>query len=332
MLAQVHLIAEPWDIGPGGYQLGAFPPDWSEWNDRYRDTVRRFWRGDNGVLPELAGRLHGSSDLFEHHGRAPSASINFITSHDGFTLADLVSYQQRHNQANGENNRDGHQSNFSDNCGIEGPTTDSQINASRLQQQKNFLTTLMVSQGVPMLLAGDEFGRTQQGNNNAYCQDNELNWVDWGLLETSAELLEFSRRLISLRQQYAVLRFSAFVHLSNHPGEPGIHWLNSDGQPMRDEHWHEHLNQVLGYLLIGESDGVEGGTEKILVIFNGDLDREVFQLPTEGPETHWQLLIDTSCRLAAMDGTLFANGESFALAPRSTRILQAVIACELDSD
>jgi len=332
VLARVHLIAEPWDIGPGGYQLGAFPPGWSEWNDRYRDTVRRFWRGDSGVLPELARRLHGSSDLFEHHGRAPSAGINFVTSHDGFTLADLVSYGKRHNEANGETNRDGHHSNYSDNFGVEGVTANARINAARLQQQKNFLATLLVSQGVPMLLAGDEFGRTQQGNNNAYCQDNALNWVDWGLLEKSSELLSFTRSVINLRQQYAVLRFPAFVHLSNRPGEPGIHWLNCDGQPMRDEHWHEHQNKVLGYLLIGESDGVEGGTEKILVVFNGGLNREEFQLPLEGPESHWQLLLDTSCRVADLDDTLLDNGESFMLPPRNMRILQAVIACELDAD
>jgi len=181
VLSRVKLIAEPWDIGPGGYQLGAFPAGWSEWNDRYRDTVRRYWRGDDSLLPELAKRVHGSSDVFDHSGRGPWSSVNFITTHDGFTLMDTVSYRDRHNEANGENNADGHHANFSENYGAEGPTDDTAVNEFRDRQRRNMLATLMLSQGVPLLLAGDEMGRTQQGNNNAYCQNNEINHLDWSL-------------------------------------------------------------------------------------------------------------------------------------------------------
>ena len=199
VLSQVKLIAEPWDIGPDGYQLGAFPPGWAEWNDRFRDCVRRFWRGDPGQLSELARSLHGSSDLFEHNGRRPSASINLITSHDGFTLTDLVSYNDRHNEANGENNSDGHSANFSYNLGAEGISDDAEIILLRQRQRRNLLATLFLARGTPMLLAGDELGRSQQGNNNAYCQDNAITWQDWSALEHEAEMLEFVRRLIRLR-------------------------------------------------------------------------------------------------------------------------------------
>ena len=199
VISQVKLIAEPWDLGPGGYQVGNFPVLWAEWNAAYRDTVRRFWKGDGGQVAGLGFRLTGSSDLYGHNGRLPYASINFVTAHDGFTLHDLVSYNEKHNEANGEENRDGHNENLSWNCGAEGETDDMQLLALRERQKRNFLATLLLSQGVPMLLAGDEIGRTQKGNNNAYCQDNEISWIDWKLDRPRRELLEFTSHLIRLR-------------------------------------------------------------------------------------------------------------------------------------
>ncbi|QIB65197.1 glycogen debranching protein GlgX [Kineobactrum salinum] len=294
LLASCKLIAEPWDIGPGGYQLGHFPANWSEWNDRYRDTVRRFWRGDQGQLPELARRLHGSGDIFEHAGRRPSASINFITSHDGFPLRDLVSYRQRHNEANGEDNNDGHRENLSSNFGVEGPTDDPAIDALRWQMQRNFLATLAVSQGVPMLLAGDERGRSQQGNNNAYCQDNALNWLDWEAAgEQPQLLLAFTRKLLALRRQFPVLQADVYRHRPDHPRDDGIQWLNGDGLVMREEHWHEHLNQLLGYLLTDTSGAADGPPRYLLVIFNAAAERYHFTLPAT-PAGSWQLLADTA--------------------------------------
>ena len=249
LLSQCKFIAEPWDIGPGGYQLGHFPPGWSEWNDRYRDTVRRFWRGDKGELPELARRLHGSGDIFEHAGRRPSASINFITSHDGFTLKDLVSYKHRHNLVNQEDNNDGHRGNFSCNHGAEGDTDNIDINDLRHRQQRNFLATLAVSQGVPMILAGDEVGRSQQGNNNAYCQDNSINWTDWKkLLADDMGLSSFTSQLLSLRQDFSVLQANRYRHRPDDPHDDSIIWLNQDGKEMRDADWHERTSHFLGYL------------------------------------------------------------------------------------
>lgn len=305
LLSTVKLIAEPWDIGPGGYQLGGFPAGWSEWNDRYRDTVRRFWRGDAGVMPEFARRLHGSSDVFEGAGRRPGASINFITSHDGFTLKDLVSYRQRHNLANGENNNDGHGENYSDNLGTEGPTDNKKINALRLRQQKNFLVTLMVSQGAPMLLGGDELGSTQGGNNNAYCQDNEINWIDWSLLEqSSAELLDFTRKVVALRKEYSVFQFKNYVHVSNNPKMPEISWISSEGENMPDEKWHDHENHLLGYFLSGFINEGEECSEKILVIFNNGKLLGDFTLPVMPDSNNWKLLIDTACSAGAATSDL----------------------------
>lgn len=232
MLSQVRLIAEPWDIGPGGYQLGQFPIGWSEWNDQYRDTIRRFWRGDAGILPEFARRFHGSSDLFEHSGRQPSASINYITSHDGFSLMDLVSFNLKHNEANGEDNRDGHNENFSHNYGVEGHSNDFNVNALRIRQCKNMLTTLFLSQGVPMLLAGDEVGHSQGGNNNAYCQNNELSWFDWSQDISKIELLNFTRKLIQLRKRFPLLCHRQYIHDSVNFEEPGLDWFSRHGTEM----------------------------------------------------------------------------------------------------
>nr|WP_245635103.1 glycogen debranching protein GlgX [Marinobacterium profundum] len=296
LLSTVKLIAEPWDIGPGGYQLGEFPSAWSEWNDRYRDTVRRFWRGDSGVMPEFAQRLHGSSDIFEKSGRRPGASINFITSHDGFTLNDLVSYHQRHNINNGEDNNDGHHDNLSDNLGVEGPTASSEINALRLRQQKNFLVTLMVSQGAPMLLGGDELGRTQGGNNNAYCQDNEINWIDWALLrKQSTGLLEFTRKLVSLRKYYSGFRLPRYVHPTDNPAMPDISWVNAAGDNMQDEQWHDHQNHLLGYFISSASQLTSSGkAEKLLVVFNNRKSSGKFTLPLKPGCGSWKFLIDTA--------------------------------------
>ena len=301
VLSQVKLIAEPWDIGPGGYQLGAFPPDWAEWNDRFRDCVRRFWRGDPGQKPELARSLHGSSDLFEHNGRRPSASINLITSHDGFTLNDLVCFNERHNQANGENNNDGHGANFSCNYGVEGASEDAKINWLRRRQQRNLLATLFLAQGTPMLLAGDELRRSQQGNNNAYCQDNALTWQDWSTLENEAEMLDFMRRLIRLRSNYPLLHRDRFVHGVEQfepSGFSDIQWLRRDGQPMTEPDWHDHQHNFLAMLLAADAMPVrnplfEDEKEAALVIvFNADPAPVELVLPLS--QYHWRCIFSTA--------------------------------------
>ncbi|MCV6605872.1 MAG: glycogen debranching protein GlgX, partial [Porticoccaceae bacterium] len=275
-LARCKFIAEPWDIGPGGYQLGNFPAGWGEWNDTYRDTVRRFWRREPGNLPTFARRIHGSSDIFERSGRKPWASVNYVASHDGFTLRDLVSYQQRHNEANGENNRDGHRENLSDNFGVEGNTDNPEINANRRRQQRNLLATLMVSQGVPMLQAGDELGRSQSGNNNAYCQDNPLSWLDWNLGDDALMLRQFVTQLLELRRLYPALQCPYYLHSPADRDQVSIAWLNSDGEPMRDEHWREHHNYLLGYMLTD----CEGTT--LLTIINNECQPQPFCLPETG--------------------------------------------------
>ena len=233
MVSQVKLIAEPWDVGEGGYQVGNFPGLWTEWNGKYRDTVRDYWRGEPATLGEFASRLTGSSDLYEATGRRPSASINFVTAHDGFTLHDLVSYDEKHNEANGEGNRDGESHNRSWNCGVEGPTDDPEILALRSRQMRNFLATLMLSQGTPMIAHGDELGRTQLGNNNVYCQDSELSWMDWSLLERNADLLEFTRKVTALRKDHPVFRrrrFFAGTPIRSGAQTRDIAWLTPAGR------------------------------------------------------------------------------------------------------
>jgi glycogen operon protein len=252
--------------------------------------VRRYWRGDAGQLPELARRLHGSGDIFEHHNRKPYASVNFVASHDGFTLRDLVSYARRDNRANREDNNDGHRENLSANYGIEGPSDDPEIDALRWRQQRNFLATLLLAQGVPMLQAGDELGRSQQGNNNAYCQDNPLSWIDWGAVDEQGETLrEFTRRLLELRREYRVLQADEFRHDAEDPGDDAIRWINSDGKPMHEAHWHERDNRVLGYLL-RENDG-NGDARRLLVLFNASTQGRAFALPPSADG--WRLLLDT---------------------------------------
>ncbi|MDH3693862.1 MAG: glycogen debranching protein GlgX, partial [Gammaproteobacteria bacterium] len=298
VFSQVKLIAEPWDIGPDGYQLGRFPGGWAEWNDRYRDTVRRFWRGDAAQLPTLASSLHGSCEFFEHNRRRPYASVNMVTSHDGFTLNDLVSYRDRHNSANGENNRDGHHTNFSENYAVEGSTNDPDVLALRLRQRKNLMATLLLSQGTPMLLAGDEMGRTQQGNNNAYCQDNESTWIDWSLLETQSSIAGFVRALITLRQSTRILRRDRFVHgreTSPVTGFADIEWINSNGVKMGDEDWQESGKHCLGMLL---SDSLDAPKDKdvdtVLVILNAGTESLKFSLPACPTGRAWRCILSTT--------------------------------------
>jgi isoamylase len=301
VLSQVKLIAEPWDLGEGGYQVGNFPTKWTEWNGQYRDTVRRFWRGDGGVVSELATRLAGSSDLYEQSGRRPYASINFVTSHDGFTLADLVSYDRKHNEGNGEDNRDGENHNLSWNCGVEGPATDRDVVELRARQRRNLLATLLTSIGVPMLSGGDELGRTQHGNNNAYCQDNETSWTHWDLDADGRDFLEFTRRLIRVWRTNPVLRRRKFLQGRRIRGidAADITWLDPSGREMTDEMWNSPDARALAMRLNGDAiDEADEHGERIagntlLVLFNSSHDAEAFTLPADRPNDRWEILFDT---------------------------------------
>lgn len=292
VLSGVKLIAEPWDVGIGGYQLGQFPTGWSEWNDKFRDCVRAFWRGDEMLLPELASRFAGSADLFQHGDRTALATINYITSHDGFTLRDVVSYEKKHNLANGEENRDGHNHNLGNNHGYEGPTNDREINAIRSRQQRNLLTTLLLSQGVPMLLAGDEINRTQRGNNNAYCQDNEINWLDWNIDPATESLLVFTRLLIELRKRNDVFRHDNFLggHLRAQYGYRDVEWLRFDGRSMSSSDWQQHYAQYIGILLTAENDQ-DAHFFLMLNASNQDLQCVV---PAAPGKSHWACVFDTA--------------------------------------
>ena len=301
VLSQVKLIAEPWDVGPGGYQVGNFPIRWAEWNDKYRDTVRRFWRGDAGQVPELASRLSGSSDIYRWSGRSAYASVNFVVAHDGFTLRDLVSYDEKHNEANGEDNRDGHNDNFSCNWGTEGETDDPEILDLRARAMRNFLATLAFSQGIPMLAHGDEIGRTQRGNNNVYCQDNELTWMDWALDERQRELLEFTRRVFQLRHAHPVLRRRHFFRGQpvTPDGRKDVTWLRPDGHEMTELDWRNGNNHALGMLIAGEATDevddrgrpVSGDT--VLLFLNGGGRPSTVHLPAMPSDGVWTQLVDT---------------------------------------
>jgi isoamylase len=300
VLSSVKLIAEPWDCGPGGYQVGGFSPGWAEWNDRYRDTARAFWKGDESTVAELASRITASADLFNRRGRKPWASVNFVTAHDGFTLNDLVSYNDKHNEANGEQNRDGHTDNRSWNHGAEGPTDDPSIIEQRERQKRNFLATLLLSQGTPMILAGDEFGRTQQGNNNAYCQDNNISWVHWQLDERGAALICFVERLTHLRREYAVLRQSRFL-TAEWNAELGIKastWLTPCGDEMTPEHWRDPQTKCFGLLLDGRAQpsGIprRGSEATLLLVVNAHHDVVAFDLPEVVGGRDWRRLVDTN--------------------------------------
>jgi isoamylase len=301
VLSQVKLIAEPWDCGPGGYQVGRFSPGWAEWNDRFRDTVRSYWRGDDGKLAELAARITASSDLFDKRGRKPWASVNFVTAHDGFTLNDLVSHNDKHNEANGEDNRDGHAHNLSSNYGVEGPTDDPAIRTVRFRQMRNLLATLLLSRGTPMLLAGDEFARTQQGNNNAYCQDNDISWIDWeGIDEDGRALARFARKLIRLRRALPMLRRGRFL-LGRHDEELGIKdltWLTPAGEEMTAEHWADGNARCMGVLLDGRAQETglrrPGSDATLLLVVNAHHDVVRFTLPEAAGGQEWVCLIDSN--------------------------------------
>jgi isoamylase len=301
-LSQVKLIAEPWDLGEGGYQVGNFPTKWTEWNGKYRDAVRRFWRGDGGAVSELATRLSGSSDLYEQSGRRPYASINFITAHDGFTLADLVSYNEKRNEANGEQNRDGENHNLSWNCGAEGETRDQRVLDLRARQRRNFMATLLLSAGVPMLTAGDELCRTQGGNNNAYCQDNEISWIDWTLTPERREFLEFTRRIIRIWKDHPVLRRRKFFQGRRIRGAEviDIAWLDPSGAEMTDDMWNSPEVRGLGVRLDGDAiqevneRGERIVADTLLVIFNAGDQPLSFVLPPTAPIERWDTLVDTA--------------------------------------
>ncbi len=319
-LAQTKLISEPWDIGPGGYQLGQHPPGFAEWNDRYRDGVRRFWRGDTDMRPDLAARLSGSSDFFDHRSRRPWASVNYLASHDGQTLHDVVSYEEKHNEANGEDNRDGHSANYSRNWGAEGSSDDPGIVDTRERVKRAMLTTVMVSLGTPMLLAGDEFGRTQQGNNNAYCQDDPISWIDWSLAsrEPGAGLATFVGRLVALRRRFSVLHARCFLHGKTEiaPGVRDIDWFDERGQAISQEDWNNPQGRAL--TMRRATRRPDGAVEIVAVLINGSDDALQFNLPGEFA---WRMLSD-SADPAAEERQL--DGEGYRLQSRSV-VIAAVI-------
>jgi isoamylase len=333
IVSQVKLIAEPWDVGDGGYQVGNFPPLWTEWNGKYRDAVRDFWRGEPSTLGEFASRITGSSDLYENSGRRPFASINFVTAHDGFTMRDLVSYNEKHNEANGEGNNDGESFNRSWNCGVEGDTSDEKVLTLRERQHRNFLTTLLLSQGVPMISHGDELARTQGGNNNVYCQDNEIAWLHWDIDDERRTLLEFTRRLMQLRAAHAVFRRRRFfAGDASHGGESelgDIAWFQPDGVHMDEATWHDGASQELMVFLNGgaipEPDprGQALVDDSFLILLNASANDCEFRLP--GPEygQHWLIAVDTNDPTADDDSPQLASGASVVVVSRSVVVLRA---------
>ena len=333
-LAGVKLIAEPWDIGEGGYQVGNFPVLWSEWNGKYRDTVRDFWRGQESGLGEFAYRFTGSPDLyFQQNGRRPNASINFVTAHDGFTLNDLVSYNDKHNEANGENSQDGESHNRSWNCGVEGETDDPQVLQLREQQRRNFLVTLILSQGIPMLLGGDEMGRSQKGNNNGYCQDSEISWFDWELVSGNQDLLDFTRELIYLRRQHPVFRRRKWFQgrAIHGAGISDIAWFNPDGSHMTDEQWEIGYAKSIGVFLDGNqipSPGPQGqriSDDSFLLFFNAHYETMEFTLPSELEEKQWAKVIDTKEPRFVQEEIVFTKGQAVPVTERSLVVLRCLV-------
>jgi glycogen operon protein len=327
VLNQVKLIAEPWDCGPGGYQVGAFPPGWSEWNDKFRDDVRAFWKGSDGLLPDMAKRLTGSADKFNWGGRRPSAGVNFLTAHDGFTLHDTVAYNDKHNEANGEDNKDGTTNNHSWNHGAEGPTDDAEINALRERQKRNMLATLLLSQGMPMIVAGDEFGRTQQGNNNAYCQDNEISWVDWDLDDAGKSLQAFVAKLARIRRTFPILRRERFLTgaYNEELDIKELTWITPAGTEMGDENWSDGNAKCLGVILDGRAQptGIRrrGIDRTLLLILNAYHDMLNFTLPEVSGAIGWQLLVDTNQPELA-DEPRFDVGADYAVTGRSLLLFE----------
>jgi len=330
VLSRVKLIAEPWDLGPGGYQVGRFPILWAEWNGKYRDTVRRYWKGDGVQTSDLAYRLTGSSDLYEQSGRRPLASINFVTAHDGFTLSDLVSYNDKHNEANGEENHDGINANESWNCGAEGYTDDASVLALRARQQRNFLATLLLSEGVPMLVAGDEMGRTQKGNNNAYCQDNEISWIHWDLDHARQELLDYTRFLTALFRQHPSLRRRTFFHGRRIRDDKikDLSWFRPDGKEMTDADWSNPETRCVGERLAG--DAIEATDEHgnrlvddtLLMLFNAHYEAVTFILPAHRPEQRWELVLDTQEASGRREPSPALEDDRYVVTPRSLVMLQ----------
>jgi isoamylase len=330
VLSQVKLIAEPWDIGDGGYQVGNFPPGWNEWNDKYRDTLRGFWKGDGGLVGDFARRFTGSADLYEASGRKPNASINFITAHDGFTLEDLVSYNDKHNEANGEDNRDGHNENRSWNCGVEGPTTDAAVLTLRRRQKRNLLASLLLSQGVPMVTSGDELSRTQHGNNNAYCQDNELSWLDWQLDAGKQEFLEFACRMIRLRREHPVFSRRRYVQAETRTPEglKEIIWLAPDGREMEEDDWHKDFTRCLGIYLAGgaiQRPGPRGEAIKdsdFLLLLNAHHETITFQIAEILSSKTWVTVLDSAVEATPL--AMPAAPREYPLHGRSLVLLEEV--------
>ncbi len=330
VLSHVKLIAEPWDCGPGGYQVGGFAPGWAEWNDRYRDTIRDYWKGEEGKLPEVATRLTGSADFFNHRGRQTWASVNFITAHDGFCLNDLVTYNEKHNEANGEDNKDGSSDNRSWNCGVEGPTDDEEINALRERQICNMMGTLLLSRGIPMIVAGDEFGRTQGGNNNAYCQDNEISWLNWEMGDKGQRLLNFVQHVAALRHKYPVLHRTRWLSAqwNDEIGVKDVAWLTPSGDEMTDESWTDGNARCLGMLLDGRAQptGVHkrGVDQSLLLILNSYHDAVGFHLPEVVGGHRWTRLIDTN-QLDHADEPTFEFGASYTVTGRSILLFELLM-------
>jgi isoamylase len=325
VLNRVKLIAEPWDLGHGGYQVGNFPPGWAEWNDRYRDGVRAYWKGDSGQLGEFARRFTGSSDLYGGSGKRPNASVNFVAAHDGFTLQDIVSYNGKHNDANGEDNRDGSDNNLSWNCGAEGATDDAAVLALREQQKRNLLATLMLSQGVPMLLSGDELGHTQHGNNNAYAQDNEISWLDWNLRPENQALTDFVAKLIALRRDHPAFRRRGFFAGQSSDRAHDVRWWRPDGQEMGEAQWDEDFARCVGMFIAGDgladtdARGVQLKDDDFLLLFNAHHEHVQFTLP-DLPGAPWCVVIDTSAQAAELAQSLVA-GALFTACGRSLAVL-----------
>jgi glycogen operon protein len=330
VVSQVKLIAEPWDVGPGGYQVGNFPPQWTEWNGKYRDTVRDFWRGEPGTVGEFAARITGSADLYETSGRRPVASINFVTAHDGFTLLDLVSYNEKHNEANHDDNNDGESHNRSWNCGVEGETDDLAILALRAQQRRNFVATMFLSQGVPMLCHGDELGRTQHGNNNGYCQDNELTWIHWD--EVDDDMVAFTRRVSELRRAHPVFRRRRFFDgRPTRRGDqlPDISWFTPDGTQMTEENWDSGFGRSIAVYLNGQgipdrdARGQRVTDDSFLLCFSAHYEAIDFTAPGEEHGAEWRVVIDTAAAPDA-EGKLVEHGGSVQVGPRALVVLQRI--------
>jgi isoamylase len=328
IISQVKLIAEPWDVGEGGYQIGNFPTEWSEWNGKYRDCMRDFWRGESSMLAEFAQRFTGSSDLYGDDGRTPTASINFITAHDGFTLHDLVSYNEKHNGNNGENNEDGEEYNRSWNCGEEGPTENMEVLKLRAKQKRNFLATLILSQGVPMIVAGDECGRTQNGNNNAYCQDNEISWFDWK--NRDSKLFEFTKKLIAFRKQHAVFSRRKWFQGQPIKGQSleDISWFLPGGEEMNEEHWKLDFAKSLGVFLNGKYANTHGKSEKhddsFYILFNAFHESVVFKIPQKIYSLHWTKIIDTDSELIGESETYYKAGDKLNIPGRCIVVLENI--------